>query len=296
MPLAGRNRLETESLIGFFVNTLALRVDVAGDPELGELLLRVRAATLGAYAHQDLPFEKLVTELVTERNLSHAPLLQVMLVLQNAPKPTLALPGLTLSNVEGEWRTAKLDLVLNLTETAEGLAGIWIYNTDLFDSTTVSRFEAQLRSLLASMAASPYHHVSELPILGEGERHQLLVGWNDSAVDLPRGISFLELFAAQAGRRPDSLATSDEREAVTYGELLARADRVASRLVAAGLAPEEPVAVWMERGVDRDSGDLQSWRGLPAAQLPSSAGTHPASLGADRQSRDVDLGGFPLHL
>ena len=250
MPIAGRNRLETEDLIGLFVNTLALRVDAAGDPGYGELQRRVRESLLGAYTHQDLPFEKLVTEMVTERSLAHAPLVQVLLVLQNAPPASLELPGLTLSGIEIEARTAKLDLVLNLTETEHGLAGMWIYNTDLFDAPTVLRLEEHFRTLLAAAVADPGRRLSELPMLTEGERHQLLAGWNDSAVDLPRDLCLPDLFAAQAARTPARLAVSDSREEMSYGELRDRAGRLAVRLLEAGLEPEEPVAVWCERGTD----------------------------------------------
>ena len=151
-PIAGRNRQEVEGLIGFFVNTLVLRADLAGDPPFTELLARVRRTALGAYDHQDLPFEKLVEALDPARDRSRSPLFQVMLIFQEAPLTATALPGLTLRSLELDTGTAKLDLVVTLEPGAQGLRGLWEHNTDLFDATTVERLARHFRNLLAGIA------------------------------------------------------------------------------------------------------------------------------------------------
>jgi len=146
-PVAGRNRLETENLIGFFVNTLALRGDLAGDPTLAELLERLRETMIQAYAHEDLPFEKLVEELQPERSLSHSPIFQVVLVLQNAPMSSLELPGLTLEPQTAEAGTTKFDLTVSINESPGGLYGFWEYDSDLFDATTIHRLQGHFAIL-----------------------------------------------------------------------------------------------------------------------------------------------------
>ena len=154
-PIAGRTRTELEGLIGFFVNTLVLRTDLSGNPTFRELLGRVREVALGAYAHQDLPFEKLVEELQPERSLSHSPLFQVMFILQNAPRQTLALPGLTLRRLEVDSGTAKFDLTLSMTESADGLRAVWEYNTDLFEAATHRRLQGHFQTLLEGIVTDP---------------------------------------------------------------------------------------------------------------------------------------------
>jgi amino acid adenylation domain-containing protein len=176
-PIAGRTRTETEPLIGLFVNTLVLRIGLSGDPELAELLGRIRETTLSAYAHQEVPFERLVEEVAPERDLSRTPLVQVMLVLQNAPLGPLKLPGLALAVSERTTETAKLDLACTLTETDRGLAGTIEYSRDLFEAPAIERMAGHLTRLLAGAAADPRRRLSELPLLSEAETAQLLVEW-----------------------------------------------------------------------------------------------------------------------
>lgn len=180
-PIANRPRLEIEKLIGFFANTLVLRTDLSGGPSFRQLVRRVRDTTLGAYAHQDVPFEKLVQVLAPQRSMAYTPLFQVAFALQNAPRRELELPGLTLSYLETESVSAKFDLMLSLTEDKHGLAGILEYNTDLFDATTVERLLGSFRTLLESVAADPDQPLQVIPLLSEAEQHELLVMWNDRA-------------------------------------------------------------------------------------------------------------------
>ena len=164
-PIAGRNRVETEGLIGFFVNTLVMRTDLSGNPTMRELIRRVREVTLGAYAHQELPFEKLVDELQVERSLSYMPLFQVVFQLQNAGQDLLELPGLSLSAAGETSGIAKFDLTLTMSESGEVISGALAYNTDLFDETTVTRMLMHFQMLLESISANPDQLVAALPML-----------------------------------------------------------------------------------------------------------------------------------
>ncbi len=248
-PVANRSRLETEGLIGFFLNTLPLAGDLGGDPDFFALLGRVRETALGAYAHQDLPFEKLVTELAPERDLSHAPVFQVLLVLQNAPLPALAVPGLALEPVAVESDRAKLDLVLNVAETGGGLAGRWIYKTDLFDGATIARIDRQLATLLAGIAAAPERRVSELPLLAAAEAQQLRE-WNATATVLRGEACLHELIAEQAARTPGAVAVACAAERLEYRRLDRRANALARRLGALGVGPDVTVGIAVERSLE----------------------------------------------
>src|SRR3977135_2123068 len=183
-PIAGRRRQELERLIGFFVNTLVLRTDLSGDPSFIELLGGVKEAALGAYAHQDLPFEKLVEELQPVRDLSRQPLFQVIFALQNFPQERLIVPGLGLSLEAGEHVTAKFDLSLHMFETPTGLQGFIEYATDLFDRGTIERLIGHFENLLSGVVAAPQRRISKLPLLSEEELHRLLVECNDTAVPI----------------------------------------------------------------------------------------------------------------
>ncbi|WP_442937947.1 amino acid adenylation domain-containing protein [Nostoc sp.] len=249
-PIANRNRTEIEGLIGFFVNTLVLRTNLAGNPTFEELLAHVREVALGAYAHQDLPFEKLVEELQPQRSLSHTPLFQVMFVLQNAPMSALELPGLTLSPLTSESRTAKFDLTLLMTETAQGLVGNLEYNTNLFEDSTISRMAGHLQTLLSGIVANPQQHLSELPLLTEPERQTLLVEWNNTKVEYPQQQCIHQLFEAQVERTPDAVAVVFEDEPLTYCELNARANQLAYYLRSQGVEPEVLVGICVERSLD----------------------------------------------
>ncbi len=249
-PIANRNRTEIEGLIGFFANTLVLRGGLAGNPAFRELLARVRRTALGAYEHQDLPFERLVEELAPERDLSRAPVFQVAFVVQNAPLVPLELPGLTLRPLPGEGGAAKFDLMLTLLEHGEGVAGVFEYATDLFDPTTVERWAGHLTTLLAEAMAEPDRRLSELSLLSAGERHQMLREWSDPEGAFPAGECLHRLFATQAARRPDATAVVFGEERLSYGELAARAERLARRLHALGVEPGGRVGIFLDRSVE----------------------------------------------
>ena len=181
-PIANRNQGEIKGLIGCFINTLVLRTDLSGNPTFADLLRRVKEIALGAYANQELPFEKVVEELQPERDLSRNPLFNVMLVLQNVPMPAMELPGLILKPVEVHNDTAKLDLVLSISETAAGLVGYFEYSKDLFDDATISRMISHFQILLEAIVANPHQPISTLPLLTEPER-QTLIDWNNTGAD-----------------------------------------------------------------------------------------------------------------
>jgi amino acid adenylation domain-containing protein len=246
-PLAGRTHAAIEGLIGFFVNTLVLRADFSGDPTFQEILREVRKVTLEAYAHQDLPFEQLVDALQPDRSLSHSPLFQVMFVLQNAARQTLELPGLTVRRLQTEGRTAKFDLTLYLTDTEQGLSGILEYNTDLFDSATIIRMARHFHTLLAHLVADPRQRISNLPLMAEAERRQLIVEWNDTESDYPLDQCIHQLFEAQVARTPEAIAAVFEDEQLTYYELSQRANQLARHLQRLGVGPATLVGICVER-------------------------------------------------
>jgi len=255
-PVAGRNRREVGGLIGFFVNTLVLRSDLSGNPSFNEFLHRVRQASLAAFAHQDLPFERIVEEVGVERNLAISPLFQVLFVLQNAPVGKLTVRGLALSPIQVDAGIAKFDLSLSLTDTEAGLSGALEFATDLFDPATVDRLRDHFRTLLASAMSDPQRRLAELPLLSSGELHQILWEWNDTAADYSEGDSedrcLHELFSLQAWRTPGALALAAGEvgaERLTFAELDAAAERLAARLRTLGVGPEVVVALYLERAV-----------------------------------------------
>jgi amino acid adenylation domain-containing protein len=249
-PIANRNRLETEGLIGFFVNALVLRTDLSGNPSFREILRRVREVCLGAYGHQDLPFDRLVEELHVKRDLSRNPLFQVMFVLHNVSLRTIELPGLTLSPVEGDSETAHFDLTLQILDTEQGLTAAFVYNTDLFEAGTIARMLGNFQTLLEGIVADPEQRLSDLPLLTETERQQLLVEWNDTKTDNPQDLCIHQLFEAQVERTPDAIAVMFEAEQLTYGELNRRANQLAHHLRALGVGPEVLVAICLERSLE----------------------------------------------
>ena len=250
-PVASRTRAELEGLIGLFFNSLVLRLQLEGDPSFRELLTQVRGLVLGAFAHQDVPFAWLVAELSPERDLSHTPLFQVQMVLTEADYEELRLPGLTLSTVELEESTSKLDLTLRVHARRDGLELVWVYNTDLFDEATVRRWGAHFERLLAAAVAEPGRALSALPLLGAAERHQLLAEWGDTAVPAWLAAGTLHgLIAAQAARAPQRPALSCEGETLTYGELLAAARRLARRLRELGVGPDVAVGILADRSLE----------------------------------------------
>ena len=249
-PIANRTRVELEDLIGFFVNTLVLRTDLSGGPTFLEVLGRVRETAIGAYSHQDLPFEKLVEEMQPRRNLSHAPLFQVMFALQNAPGSFLSLPYMTVERVEVENRTSKFDLILFIINSKEGLRGSINYNTDLFHAETIQRMLGHYEVLLKSIIDDPAIDISELNILTESEEHQLLYEWNDTKREYPGDKCIHELFEEQAEGTPDAVAVVCEGEQLTYKEFNARANRLAHHLRDLGVEQEMLVGICMERSLD----------------------------------------------
>jgi len=249
-PIAGRNRTEIERLIGFFVNTVVLRTDLSGNPTFRQLLARVQDIALGAYLHQDLPFEKLVEELHPERNLSTSPLFQVMFGYQNAPRQPVELPGLTTSPIDVDSGTAKFDLLLSMREDTGGLRGSLEYNTDLFDPATITRMVDHFQTLLRAIVADPDRPLSELSLLTGAERQQLLGEWNDTDTPYPSDTCVHHLFEAQVERAPDSVALVFEDQHLTYRELNRRANRLAHYLRTLGVGPEALVGICMERSLE----------------------------------------------
>ncbi|MEE8523271.1 MAG: non-ribosomal peptide synthase/polyketide synthase [Thermoanaerobaculia bacterium] len=249
-PIANRNRLETEGLIGFFVNTLVLRGDLSGNPTFEELLARTREVTLEAHEHQDLPFEKLVNELVPERSLAHSALFQVMLVLQNEPAEPLEIPGLTLEPLVVENAAAKFDLTLTAVERSWGLGLSLRYNSDIFAVTTIRRMLRQFRTLLSAVVADPRTRLADLPLLSRTEHHQLLVEWHQIEARRAPDECLHRPFEAQAARTPEAVAVVAEEASVSYGELNASSNRLAHHLRAQGVGPETLVGVYLERSVD----------------------------------------------
>jgi len=249
-PIANRDRTETEGLIGLFLNMLVLRTDLGGDPSFRTLLGRVREVCLGAYAHQDLPFEKLVQELHPERNLASEPLFQVALVLQNIPSPVIEIPGgLTARLLDAANQTARRDLTLVLWEGPQGLAGAFEYNTDLFDAVTINRMSGHLCALLEGILADPDRRLLELPLLSPAERRQLLVEHNETRTDYPRVARLHESFEAQVERTPEAVAACFEGQALTYAELNHRANRLAHYLSKRGVGPEALVGICVNRSL-----------------------------------------------
>ncbi len=246
---ANRNRVELDGLIGFFVNTQVTRTDLSSNPTFIQLMEQTRKNLLEAHANQHVPFEKIVDELHVERSLSHSPLFQVMLTLQNKPRTVLQLPDVTLSMLEINKATAKFDLTLAMVETADGLNGSFEYNTDLFDASTIGRLASHFQTLLNSIVSNPEEHISELEMLDEAERQQLLVEWNDTAREYADEWCVKELFEQQAERTPEALALSFAAEQLSYAELNGRANQLAHYLRSIGVGPEVRVAICLQRSV-----------------------------------------------
>ena len=249
-PIANRKHRETESLIGFFLNTLVLRTRFEDNPSFSQLLRQVRETTLIAYEHQDVPFEQVVSALQPQRSLSHSPLFQVMFVLQNVPMGTLDLPGVSLSELNQQSTIAKFDLSLSITETDMGLIGEWEYNTDLFDESTIARMTTHFNNLLSAIVNNPQQVVSELSLLSERERHQLLVEWNDTTREYPTDKCIHQLVEKQVEKTPDAIAVVFEKEQLTYYQLNQRANQLAHHLQNLGVGPEVLVGICVERSVE----------------------------------------------
>jgi amino acid adenylation domain-containing protein len=249
-PIAGRTQRETEGLIGFFVNTLALRTDVSGNPSFAELLRRVRETTLGAYAHQDVPFEKLVEELAPDRDMSRSPLFQVMFVLQNAPREALQLEGLTLRGVENAGETAKFELTLGLEERRGEIVGGVDYNRDLYEAKTVARMVEGYERVLRAMVEDAEQRVLHIELVSEEERRQIVAQWNETGREYGGAETVQEMFAEQAERNGEAVAVVYEGMEVSYAELNRRANQLAHYLHAQGVKADDVVGVLMQRSVE----------------------------------------------
>ena len=251
VPIAGRNRRELEELIGFFVNTIVLRGDLSGEPTFNAYLARVRRRALDAYAHEDLPFEKLVELLAPSRDLSRNPLYQVSFRLGNTPPLNLNLPGLDVQKVEGvSGESAKFDLSLAVTETGGRLSMQAEYAADLFDAATIERMAAHFRVLLQRIVADPAQPISRLPLLTDAERHQVLVEWNDTAAEGPGDRYLAQRVEQQVALHPEATAVVFGHRQLTYAELNTRANQLAHHLRTLGVGPDVLVAVAMERSVE----------------------------------------------
>ncbi|HEY1271032.1 MAG TPA: amino acid adenylation domain-containing protein, partial [Terriglobales bacterium] len=246
-PIANRTRPEIERLIGFFVNTLVLRTDLSGNPKFRELLGRVRETALGAYAHQDLPFEMLVEDLHPERTLSYNPLFQVVFALQNAARPPLQLGGITIESLPIDSATAKFDMALYMWESGNAQLE---YNTDLFDASTIERMTGHFQTLLQSIAEDPDQPVGSLRLLTSSEQTDLLSAWDATAIDYPPHISIHQRFETQVERTPHAIAAVCESEKLTYAELNSRANQLAHFLRKRGVGPDVLVGMYMDRSLD----------------------------------------------
>jgi amino acid adenylation domain-containing protein len=254
-PIANRNRDELKRLIGFFVNTLVLRTNLEGDPSFQELLHRVRQVALDAYAHQDLPFDKLVEAIQPVRDVSHTPLFQVSFTLRNPPQ-LKEISGLTLSPVKVESCTAQFDLSLVVELNEESAIATFEYNTDLFDETTIARMLAHWQNLLEAVVANPQAKLSELSLLSEAEKQQLLVDWNDTETHYPQEKCIHQRFEEQVQKTPDAIALVFEDLHLTYRELNKKANRLAQYLQSLGIKPDVIVGICMERSLEMVIGIL----------------------------------------
>jgi amino acid adenylation domain-containing protein len=250
VPIANRKNVEEEAVIGLLMNTLVMRMDFSGDPTFRELLLRVRDLALDDYAHQDLPFARLVEILKPPRDLSHSVLYQVMFIFQNLPSQVVRLPGLTLSYPPIRLKTAKTDLSLEVVEREDGLEMFFEYNTDLFAPDTIQRLCGHFQTLLTAIVADPSQPVARLPLLSEEERRLITVGWNATETPEPLATTVAQIFEAQAQRRPDLPAVRFEAERLTYGELNGRANRLARQLQTLGIGPNALVGIFLERSLE----------------------------------------------
>ena len=275
-PIANRNHTEIEGLIGFFVNTLVLRTDLSGNPTFRELMRRVHKVALEAYDHQDLPFEKLVEELKPERSLSHSPLFQVMIVLQNASTTAWNFNDLAVSPVRIAGETAKFDLTLSMQERAAGLQGALQYNTDLFSPETITRMLGHWEVLLQSVVDDPNQAISFLPMVTVAEKEQL-IKWNDTEIDYPRSMCLHQLFEEQVQRTPDAVAVDFEHQQLTYGDLNRRANQLAHSLRKSGVGPDVRVGVCVERSLAMPAALLAIMK-AGGAYVPLDSGSPDARL------------------
>ncbi|MDY7019981.1 MAG: amino acid adenylation domain-containing protein [Cyanobacteriota bacterium] len=249
-PIANRNRAEIERLIGFFVNTLALRVNLSGNPTFEEFLQQVRQVSLEAYQHQDVPFEQLLEELKITRSLSYTPLFQILFVLQNTPLNPVKIADLKWSPVEMPQQTAKFDLTLSFTEIDRQLIGNFEYNTDLFEYDTISQIAEHFQNLLQAILTNPEQKLSEFTLLGRVEEEEILVEWNRTQTNYPREACIHQLFEQQVEQCPDAIALTYGDRQLTYQELNIRANQIAHNLEKIVTEPDTLIGIFMERSID----------------------------------------------
>ncbi|MGA4363393.1 non-ribosomal peptide synthase/polyketide synthase [Ralstonia nicotianae] len=279
-PTAGRTRSETEHLIGFFVNTLAMRYQLAPGQTVAGLLAHSRQQVLAAQQHADLPFEQIVDLVQPPRSLAHAPIFQVLFAWQNVPPGRLALPALTASPLRGPGSvSAKFDLTLTLQEADGRIVGTLEYATALYDGATVERYIDHWRTLLEAMADDDSRPLADLPLLTPAQRQQVLAQWNATQAPYPRHACLHQSFEAQAGRTPDAVAVVHEARQLTYAQLNAQANRLAHRLIALGVRPDARVALCMMRGVEMVVGLLGILK-AGGAYVPLDPNHPPARLAA----------------
>jgi amino acid adenylation domain-containing protein len=287
-PVAGRNRVEIEKLLGFFVNTLVMRGDLTGDPTFQELLARIRRVALGAYSHQDLPFEKLVAELQPERSLSTSPLFQVLFVLHEDPAARLVLPDVEARQIEIDSVISKYDLSLSLLDQGSKLRGRLVYDATLFDRQTMRRFVDHFLTLLGGVVAEVggvARRISQLPILTAEERQRLLRDWNQTAAAYAADRCYHELFEDQVARTPTAPAIilepdpvfSGSKASVSYAELNERANRLAEYLGGLGVGPEAMVGICIEPSLEMLVAILGTWK-AGGAYLPIDPSDPPSRI------------------
>ncbi|HEV2705170.1 MAG TPA: amino acid adenylation domain-containing protein, partial [Pyrinomonadaceae bacterium] len=246
-PTAGRTRAETEDLIGFFINTLVLRTELTGRLSFRELLAKVREVCLGAYAHQDLPFEKLVEELQPERDTSRNPLFQVAFQILNTPRGSLNLSDLSLEPLESSIKATKFDITLSMVDTPQGLGGSLVYSSELFDETTIKRLISHFQTMIEGIVADPEKPISTLPLLQPDERRDLLSRWGKQQTHYVADRGLHELFEAQVERAPHETAVVFEDVRLSYDALNRRANQLAHYLRRLGVGREDRVGILMER-------------------------------------------------
>ena len=255
-PVAGRSRREFEELIGLFLNTLVLRLDLSSNPTFAETLGRAREVCLGALSHQELPFEKLVKELNPDRSLGHNPLFQVSFAFQNTPRVSPQLSNIKVDELPVETGIARFDLHLFMEEMDGHLKGYCDYDANLFNADTIERLLDHFQTLLEGVVQNSYQRVTEIPILTEAERHRLLVEWNDTSRDYPKDKCIHQLFEEQVEESPDAVAVVFENQQLTYRELNTRANQLAHYLRKLGVGPETLVGIRIERSLEMVAGLL----------------------------------------
>ncbi|MBD3182749.1 amino acid adenylation domain-containing protein [Candidatus Poribacteria bacterium] len=250
VPVAGRGAVESEELIGSFINTIILRIDLSGEPTFRELLARVKKEALEAYANQDIPFEKIVEQINPERSLSYKPLFQVLFNLENTPKKVEKIRELIIEEYKFDSGIAPFDITLEISEKEQGLSCVFTYNTDLFESSTIQRMLEHFQNLLESLVTNPDERISVLPILSSAEKHLIMREWNETSRDYDLDQCIHQLLEKQAKKTPESTAIVCKDKSLTYRELNARSNQLAHYLKRLGIGPEKTVGICMERSLD----------------------------------------------